>query len=238
MSEEHFESKGVCKKCGQSNPSNASYCCRCGRSLISKKLFINSPAAILVCLLVGMLFFGFAWLSQANFSGEAPVVQFSEFHGNMQQDHVSAQGDHAKILEQVDYLAGILRQNPNDITALIALADLSFNNKAFTKAAEYYSRYLQLVPADNSVRSRYGSSLTFLGAFDEAIFELNQILSEEPGHFQALAYLSIAYAQSGNRELALKAGQAALENAPDGEARERFVGFLESLLKAESGPQT
>ena len=133
------------------------------------------------------------------------------------------------VLEVIDMLSQLLKTDPNDTFALQAMAELSFQQQVFSKAAEYYERYLALKPADYVARGRYASALTFTGEAKLAIEQLNGILLSVPGDFHALAYLSVAYAQSGQRDKALEAGQRAIAGAPSQEAKERLTKFLESL---------
>lgn len=142
----------------------------------------------------------------------------------------------ALILEATDVLGQILRVDPKDREALIALGDISFNQKVFDQAVGLYERYLTLEPRDSSARSRYASSLAFVGKTPQAIQELQAVLKDEPNNFHALAYLSITYAQSGDTAHALEIGQKALKNSPSPEATSRFNEFLTALAAQKKSP--
>lgn len=135
----------------------------------------------------------------------------------------------ALVFEAIDVLGKILAIEPNDPGALVMMADLSFDQRAFTKAVEFYERYLKIDPEDLGARSRYASTLTFLGRFDESINELNGVLKSDPKNFPAMAYLAITYAQSGNVPKAKEVSQSALALAPSEDARARFSAFVSSL---------
>jgi|GEM_PF-785559 len=135
----------------------------------------------------------------------------------------------ALVFEMIETLSQILGTDPKDKVALVTMADISFNQQVFSKAAEYFNRYLELAPDDHAARSRYGSTLTFLGRYPEAISQLEMVLNKEPKNFGASAYLSITYAQQGERAKALSAGEQALALAPNAEAKERFQAFLDSI---------
>lgn len=137
-------------------------------------------------------------------------------------------------LETIDVMREILKRNAEDTFALLAMADISFNQQVFQKALEFYERYLALQPKDRDARTRYASALTFNGKFKEAEEELKSVLKEDPEDFHALAYLAITYAQQGGRDKALETGAQALRFAPSQEARERFESFLSSLKGADS----
>lgn len=135
----------------------------------------------------------------------------------------------ALIFEAIDALGQQLRLNPQDKQAMRLMADLSFEQQAFTKAVEYYSKYMQLAPEDLDTRAKYASSLAFVGRFEEALSELKQVLSKQPQHFHALAYMAITYAQMGDQDQALSYGRQALGSAPSPEAKQRFQAFLDTL---------
>ena len=135
----------------------------------------------------------------------------------------------ATVFESIDVLSRILAVAPNDPGALLMMADVSFDQKAFTKAKEFYEKYLKLEPNDQGARTRYASTLTFLGDFDKSISELNSVLKQDPKNFPAMAYLSITYAQRGDIPKAKELGSAALNLAPSDDAKARFSAFMTSL---------
>jgi tetratricopeptide (TPR) repeat protein len=141
----------------------------------------------------------------------------------------------ALVFEAIDVLGRILQREPNDPAALVMMADVSFDQRAFTKALDFYERYLKIEGGDLGARSRYASTLTFLGRYDESIRELRSVLDVEPKNFPALAYLAITYAQKGEVGTAKKIGNDALLAAPSDDARARFSSFVASLDETTSG---
>lgn len=140
------------------------------------------------------------------------------------------------IFEIIDGLRAILEIDPKDKDALLAMADVSFNQQAFSKAADFYKAYLEVEPKDVSTRARYASSLTFLGRYDDSVSELERAIAEDPKNFSAFAYLAITYAQMGKTQDAIAMGDKVLALAPDDEARARFSKFIDSVKeKASSG---
>ena len=151
---------------------------------------------------------GFTWYTTKSLAGEAPQMNYAEYM--------------AKNLA-VDI--------PSDINELKLQADKAFENKEFKKALVLYSSILNQNPEDSFVRAKYASTLTFVGQVEEAIKELNIIIANEPDNFHAHAYLSIAYAQANQINLAIKEGELAIPLAPSEAAKERFRAFLETLKK-------
>lgn len=140
----------------------------------------------------------------------------------------------ALVFEAIDVFGRILQQEPNDPAALVMMADVSFDQRAFTKALDFYERYLKVDPTDLGARSRYASTLTFLGRYDDSIKELGKVLQSDPKNFPAMAYLAITYAQKGDLTTAKKIGGDALAAAPSEDARARFSSFVASLDQADS----
>lgn len=135
------------------------------------------------------------------------------------------------VFEAIDVVSRILVHEPKATDALLMMGDISFDQQAFSKAAQFYERYLALVPGDRAVISRYASTLTFLGRYDESIERLRGVLRDDPKNFPAAAYLAITVAQKGDVTEARALGEQALALAPTDEARARFNGFLTSLGK-------
>ena len=143
----------------------------------------------------------------------------------------------AMVFEMIDVLSRILAMEPNDPAALVMMADVSFDQKAFTKAQEFYERYLKLEPDNHGARARYASTLTFLGQYDKSVAELNSVLNQDPKNFPAMAYLAITYAQQGDLSKAKETGTSALTLAPSDEARARFSAFM-TTLESQAGAST
>jgi tetratricopeptide (TPR) repeat protein len=144
----------------------------------------------------------------------------------LQKSKTPAQSD---IFDLIDILGKILKLDPKDREALLIMGDISFEQQVFDKSAEYYERYLKEVPGDITARSRRASALTFMARFDESIRELKEVLKVSPDNFAALAYLTVTYAQKGDKKLALDTGARALRAAPSGEAKEELSAFIEKV---------
>jgi tetratricopeptide (TPR) repeat protein len=133
------------------------------------------------------------------------------------------------VLEIIDTLSKILVLDDKDGESLLMLANLTFNQKVFTKSSEYFQRYLTIHPDDLEARSSYASTLTFIGRPQDAIVELDKVLAQTPNAFQPLAFKAITLGQMDKLEEAKSIGTKALQYAPNDEARKRFQGFLDSL---------
>ena len=141
------------------------------------------------------------------------------------------------LFEAIDVLGRILKIAPKDTDALAAMANISFNQQALSKAIEYYERYLAIKKEDFEMRANYGMALARLGRFDEGLKEIQRVLEKQPNDFTARGYLAVTYSMKGDKEKALKAGEAALAVSPNEEARARLSDFLSSVAAATAPPQ-
>jgi cytochrome c-type biogenesis protein CcmH/NrfG len=133
------------------------------------------------------------------------------------------------VFEAIDVLSRILTIAPNDPGGLVMMADVSFDQRAFTKSKDFYEKYLKIEPNNLGARARYASTLTFLGDYENAISQLTTVLKADPKNFPATAYLAITYAQKGDVGKAKETGKSALALAPSEEARTRFSAFMSAL---------
>lgn len=154
--------------------------------------------------------------------------------GYLQKAKAGVVPEREAVLETIEAYGRALELEPKNLQALLAMADLSFDQQAFSKSKEFYERYLEQKPQDLDVQARYASSLTFLGRAEDAITILEKVVKADPSHFQARAFLSISNAQLGKRAEAIRIGKSALPLAPHEEARARFQGFLDSLASSSS----
>ena len=146
-------------------------------------------------------------------------------------DHIreNPTGSQGVVFEAIDVLSRILSISPNDPGGLVMMADVSFDQRAFTKSKDFYEKYLKIEPNNLGARARYASTLTFLGDYENAISQLNTVLKTDPKNFPAMAYLAITYAQKGEVAKAKEIGTKALSLAPSEEARTRFSSFMAAL---------
>ncbi len=156
---------------------------------------------------------------------------FAGMLGDLLRQNPGASSD--LVFEAIDVYGKILQREPNDPAALVMMADVSFDQKAFTKALDFYERYLAIDSKDLGARARYASTLTFLGRYDDSISELGKVLESDPNNFPAMAYLAITYAQKGETSKAKAVGADALNLAPSDDARARFASFVSSLGDAD-----
>jgi tetratricopeptide (TPR) repeat protein len=136
--------------------------------------------------------------------------------------------DQGKVLAAIRVLEKSVQSDPSNDQNALALADLAFTGRDFTKAYETLGQYSSRHPEDNEIRAKMGSALTMLDRTDEAIAILKQVVEASPSDFKGNAYLAIALGKEGRGVEAREYMETAIANAPNEEAASRLRGFLES----------
>lgn len=100
----------------------------------------------------------------------------------------------------VEYLNTASTLDPNNITALYALALHYQDNADIEKAENYYNRVLSINPHHIDALHNLGYiELTFKENNDKAIDYFTQVLEIDPNNVQALTNRALAYEQKGDR---------------------------------------
>ncbi len=102
-----------------------------------------------------------------------------------------AQHPAGRVMEQINQYKQRLEANPKDVEALIALGNANFDIQRFDKATELYLRALEIEPKNVLVRTDLASCYRNMGDVEQAFKELNQVLSIDPKHENALYNLGV-----------------------------------------------
>jgi cytochrome c-type biogenesis protein CcmH/NrfG len=137
-------------------------------------------------------------------------------------------------LAEVQRLQDQVKANPNDFEALVGLGNINWDQRNYNDAAGFYTRALA-VHDDLDVRSDLGTVLFYSKRFDEALSQLNKVLSVNPTHAQALFNIGVVLLHGKNNpEGALQAWQKLLDSHPDfpqAEAVRQQINSLKQSLK-------
>lgn len=134
------------------------------------------------------------------------------------------------VLELLDTLSLILKDEPSDMGAMLMMGDLSFREQVYDKAALYYEKYLRNEPKDFQVKAKYGGALAYIGKNDKAIKELESVIKENPSYFPAKVYLGVAKVGVGKKQEALNLlKEAATQIGPESSAGVEIVGLIEKI---------
>ena len=123
-------------------------------------------------------------------------------------------------------LAGRVREDPNDVEALVILARKLLRSQAFEEAQVLNQRALTVAPDNLDAQVNAAVLTSARGATAEALKELDGILEKNPQHAPAWFFRGMMGMQSGNQELAMQSWQKFVDVAPEGPQKQRIQGFL------------
>ena len=128
---------------------------------------------------------------------------------------VGGGGPPAPVMQALNDARARIKANPNDLAALVALANLYFDATKFDQAIPYYKRALALDPGNPDVRTDYATALHQTGHDLESLAALDAVLKARPKFAQALYNRGVVLRAIGRRTDALAAFRAFIANAPN-----------------------
>ena len=129
-----------------------------------------------------------------------------------------------EIKTMEDKVAG----NPDDIQALLQLANLKHDSGMFEAAILNYQMYLKKNPTDADARVDLGVCFYSMKNYTEAIAEMKKAIEYNPKHQLAYVNLGIVCISSGNMDEAKKWWQKAVDVDPGSENGLKAKELLES----------
>jgi len=152
--------------------------------------------------------------------------------GNETQAGGAPQRMPAQIMQMVQEYKAALAKNPNDLEALVGLANLEFDSSQWDKAIQYYSRALAIDSKNADVRVDRAIAYHATGQNDVAMKELLRITREHPTHKNAWLNLGVVSRDLGDRAQAIRAWERYLELDPQGEHAASVRQEIASLKQA------
>ncbi len=119
-------------------------------------------------------------------------------------------------LNEIANYREILRKDPNNLQAIINIANLYFDTRQDLQAIEHYKRALAIDPSNVNVRTDLAVCYRRTGNPDKAVEELKKAISTNPRHAQSRYNLGVILIHD-KRDLSggIKAWEGLLENVPD-----------------------
>jgi len=111
----------------------------------------------------------------------------------------SPAGPPGPVMQELSQLRARLARNPNDVAALVQLANMEYDAQKFDKAAGFYARALALDPTNPDVRTDYATALHRGGRDLDALKQLNIVLHERPEFHAALFNRGVVLRAIGRR---------------------------------------
>ncbi len=126
----------------------------------------------------------------------------------------TAGGPPAPVQRLLTELRGRLQQNPNDLAAIVNLANLYFDAGKYAQAVGYYKRALALDPDNPDTRTDYATALHGENHDLESLAQLQMVLDKRPQFPEALFNEGIVANAIGRRTQAVSAFKAFLRVSP------------------------
>lgn len=131
---------------------------------------------------------------------------------------------------EIESYKEILRKDPNNLQALIGIANLYYDTNQDAKAIEHYQKALSLEPTNANVRTDMALMYRRSGNVDRAIEELKKAISYNPRHPQSRYNLGVILIHD-KRDLegGIRSWEGLLESIPDYPYREQLKAEIARL---------
>lgn len=144
----------------------------------------------LLFLVIGLLagFLGGYMLQESMASVQPARLAPAEggFHGVGATGPAMGGDPNAAASAEIERLRQALEADPNDVSALLALANLNFDIQRWDRASELYARYLALRPDDADAHTDLGICQRAAGEFQAALESFAKAQSLAPDHWQSV----------------------------------------------------
>jgi tetratricopeptide (TPR) repeat protein len=144
-------------------------------------------------------------------TGTGPIAPTSQLPGNQ----VGGGGPPAPVMAELAALRARLKANPQDLAAIVGLADMYFDAGKFDQSAGYARRALALDPGNPDVRTDYATALHQTGHDLDALAQLDTVLAQRPKFVQALFNRGVVLQAIGRRTDAVAAFRRFIAAAPN-----------------------
>jgi cytochrome c-type biogenesis protein CcmH/NrfG len=99
---------------------------------------------------------------------------------------------------RLNQLQAAVKENPRDFDALVELGNMSYDQRNFQEAVNWYAKALEVRPDSVNVRSDMGTAKFYMERVDEAMTDFVDALKVDPRHPQTLFNLGVAYLHGKN----------------------------------------
>jgi tetratricopeptide (TPR) repeat protein len=131
---------------------------------------------------------------------------------------------------EINLLKSILKEDPDNLQALIKLGNISMDSNRFQQAIDAYSKALEIDPRNVNVRVDMGTCYRRSGRSDKALEEFQKAIEIDPNHKYAHMNLGVVLAYDfDNKEEAIKALEKYIELAPTAPNVPQVREFIERL---------
>ncbi len=136
-----------------------------------------------------------------------------------------------KIAEVIDFL----KDNPDNIEALVALGDLYYDSNQLHEAIDVFNRAVKFEPQSVHIQNDLGMLYQKTGQYDMAIERFQAALKIDPSHLNSLLHIGIIYRYTKkDNKKALEIFEDIQSKNPDPEMSKMIIDEIERI-KTEEG---
>ncbi len=150
--------------------------------------------------------------------------------GTMQSAPAPSTPSGAPMMEEIGRLRKVLAVDPNNVQALVKMANLYHDAQMFSQAVEFYQRAVRVQPDDPNVLTDLATCLGAVDRNQEALDILRRAQELDPGHWQSVFNTVIVAGIKMHDFKTADAAMEKLEKMP--EARPHLPGLKEALERA------
>ncbi len=147
---------------------------------------------------------------------------------SMQNATEQSANTNAPSLQNLQEMEQFVNANPSNADALLQYANALHDARSFSRAVEYYNKYLTLRPNDVNAIVDAGICLFENGKGEEAIAMMKQGIIIDPNHQKAYFNVAIVSLSTNNPEQAKEYFQKAIAINPKNETGKRAKELLQS----------
>ncbi len=164
-----------------------------------------------------------------------PIERLPASHQEFIESSTHASVPGVPIMRRISEYRARLETNPNDLEALIALANANYDIQRWELARDLYRRALAIDPKNPFVRTDLASSLRRMGDVEGAIAELEAVLKNDPKHGAALYNLGVILLRDkGDRKRAIQLWERLIALDPSNPTSKRLAEKVAELKKGGS----
>jgi Flp pilus assembly protein TadD/O-antigen ligase len=138
----------------------------------------------------------------------------------------TALGQLGRFDEASESLGQALKLDPNSKSAYYAMGGVERGRGNNTAALKAFDDALMLDPKDRETRNSRARQLIQLGRFDEAVFELREIIGEDPTFVSPRMNLAVALFSKEDDQAALQVCRELLERWPEYQAARQLMAVI------------
>ena len=190
---------------------------------------VQAYSLAVFCLVLGV---ALGYLFRGSASPGVTTVQASSAEGSLPpgqspQAQVTPEQQKAMVDQTVAPLLTTLKNNPDDLSTIVQVANLYYDGQQYPEAVKYYKLAVKSQPTNADLITDLGTSIWYMGDADGAIAEFQTALKYKPDHPGTLFNLGIVRWQGKfDPKGAVEAWEQLLKLNPNYEHRQEVQEYI------------